>query len=151
MSRYPAAGKCFQKTRSPAVRNFEQFSRNSSFNSSKTQDICLEISSDYKYCLGLKLEAFVEAGHRVKSQRFRNENLQVLTHEVNSRWISTAIINETSPEYLVFVQKCQAILNKSFVLLWTNSPRLPLLSAQSSVWNRLSFLNNFLEFLHKVN
>ena len=23
--------------------------------------------------------------------------------------------------YLVFVQKCQAILNKGFVLLWTNS------------------------------
>ena len=35
MSRYPAAGNCFQKTRYPAVRNFDQFSRNSSFNSSK--------------------------------------------------------------------------------------------------------------------
>ena len=35
VSRYPAAGKCFQKTRYPAVRNFDQFSRNSSFNSSK--------------------------------------------------------------------------------------------------------------------
>ena len=30
VSRYPAAGKCFQKTRYPAVRNFDQFSRNSS-------------------------------------------------------------------------------------------------------------------------
>ena len=27
----------------------------------------------------------------------------------------------------------------------------PLLQAQSSVWNRLSFLNNFLMFLHKLN
>ena len=35
VSRYPAAGNCFQKTRHPAVRNFDQFSRNSSFNSSK--------------------------------------------------------------------------------------------------------------------
>ena len=35
VSRYPAAGNCFQKTRYPAVRNFDQFSPNSSFNSSK--------------------------------------------------------------------------------------------------------------------
>ena len=35
VSRYPAAGKCFQKTTYPAVRNFGQFSPNSSFNSSK--------------------------------------------------------------------------------------------------------------------
>ena len=35
-----------------------------------TQDICLEMSSDYKYCLGLKVEATVELGHRVKSQCF---------------------------------------------------------------------------------
>ena len=35
VSRYPAAGNCFQKTRYPAVRNFDQFSRNSSFNPSK--------------------------------------------------------------------------------------------------------------------
>ena len=84
------------------------------------------MSSDYKYCLGLKVEATVELGHRVKSQCFRHlENIQVLTHyKVSSQWISTEIINETSPEYLVFVQKCQAILNKGFVLLWINSPRL---------------------------
>ena len=37
VSRYPAAGKCLQKTRYPAVRNFDQFSRNSSFNSSKNR------------------------------------------------------------------------------------------------------------------
>ena len=39
----------------------------------RTSDICLEISSDYKYCLGLKLEATVELGHRVKSQCFRHK------------------------------------------------------------------------------
>jgi len=38
----------------------------------RTFDICLEISSDYKYCLGLKVEAAVELGHRVKSQCFRH-------------------------------------------------------------------------------
>ena len=37
----------------------------------RTQDICLENTSDYKYCLGLKVEATVELGHRVKSQCFR--------------------------------------------------------------------------------
>ena len=31
----------------------------------RTQDICLEISSDWKYGLGLKVEATVEFGHRV--------------------------------------------------------------------------------------
>ena len=35
VSRYPAAGNCFKKTRYPAVRNFDHFSRNSSFNSSQ--------------------------------------------------------------------------------------------------------------------
>ena len=35
VSRYPAAGKCFRKARYPAVRNFDQFSPNSSLNSSK--------------------------------------------------------------------------------------------------------------------
>ena len=41
------------------------------------------MSSDYKYCLGLKVEATVELGHRVKSQCFRHlENIQVLTHQV---------------------------------------------------------------------
>ena len=47
----------------------------------RTEHICLEISSDCKYCLGLKVEATVELGHRVKSQCFRHlENIQVLTH-----------------------------------------------------------------------
>ena len=30
VTRYPAAGKCLQKARYPAVRNFDQFSRNNS-------------------------------------------------------------------------------------------------------------------------
>ena len=38
----------------------------------RTEDICLEISSDCKYCLGLKVEETVELGHRVKSQCFRH-------------------------------------------------------------------------------
>ena len=92
----------------------------------RTQDICLGISNDCKYCLELKVEATVEFGHRVKSQCVRHlENIQVFTAKSTpDELISTEIINKTSPEYLVFVQKCQAILNKGFVLLWTNSPRL---------------------------
>ena len=35
------------------------------------------------------------------------------------------------------------------ISLYAQARRLPLLQAQSSVWNRLSFLNNFLMFLHK--
>ena len=37
------------------------------------------------------------------------------------------------------------------ISLYAQARRLPLLSAQNSVWNRLSVLNNFLVFLHKVN
>ena len=37
------------------------------------------------------------------------------------------------------------------ISLYAQDRRLPLLQAQSSVWNRLSFLNNFLMFLHKFN
>ena len=48
------------------------------------------MSSDYKYCLGLKVEATVELGHRVKSQCFRHlENIQVLTHLNGSRSSTT--------------------------------------------------------------
>ena len=35
------------------------------------------------------------------------------------------------------------------ISLYAQAQRLPLLQAQSSVWNHLSFLNNFLMFLHK--
>ena len=37
------------------------------------------------------------------------------------------------------------------ISLYAQARRLPLLQAQSSVWNQLSFLNNFLMFLHNVN
>ena len=64
----------------------------------RTQDICLEISNGCKYCLGLKVEATVERGQKI---------FKFLHTEspdwINSRWISTEIIKETSPEYLVFV------------------------------------------------
>ena len=33
------------------------------------------MSSDYKYCLGLKVEATVELGHRVKSQYSTSDTL----------------------------------------------------------------------------
>ena len=47
----------------------------------RTYDICLAISNDCKYYLGLKVEATVELRHRVKSQCFRHlENIQVFTH-----------------------------------------------------------------------
>ena len=36
------------------------------------------------------------------------------------------------------------------ISLYAQARRLPLLPAQSSVWDRLSFLNNFLVFLHKL-
>ena len=45
------------------------------------------------------------------------------------------------------ILKCQNYQN--FTL--AQARQLPLLQAQSSVWNRLSFLNNFLMFLHKFN
>ena len=48
------------------------------------------MSSDYKYCLGLKVEATVELGHRVKSQCFRHlENIQVLTHYLDTSFFIT--------------------------------------------------------------
>ena len=64
----------------------------------RTQDICLEISNDCKYCLGLKVEATVEHGQKI-FKFWHTES----PDWINSRWISTEIINATSPEYLVFV------------------------------------------------
>ena len=61
-----------EATRYPAVRNFDQFffleiARSIPL---KTQDICLEISSDCKYCLGLKVEATVVLGHKSEISMF---------------------------------------------------------------------------------
>ena len=65
----------WEVTRYPAVRNFDQsfFLEIARLIPLKTQDICLEISSDCKYCLGLKAEATVVRGYRVKSQCFRHK------------------------------------------------------------------------------
>ena len=43
----------------------------------RTQDICVEISSECKYCLGLKVEATVKLGHGVKSQCFRQKFFKI--------------------------------------------------------------------------
>ena len=58
-------GTVFKKTdtrQSEILTNFLGIARLISL---RTQDICLEISSDCKYGLGLKVEATVEFGHRV--------------------------------------------------------------------------------------
>ena len=113
VSRYPGLpGTVFKKTRYPAVRNFDQFSRNSLFILLRTQDICLEIPNDCKYCLGLKVEATVERGQKI----FKFRHTESTTDEYPQK-LST----KPHQSILVFVQKCPAILNKGFVLLWTNS------------------------------
>ena len=90
----PAAGNCFQKHRYPAVRNFDQFFRNSSINS---QDIRFEISSDCKYCLGLKVEATVALGHGVKSQCFRHlRNIQHSNYHRNYQQNLTRVFSVCS-------------------------------------------------------
>ena len=40
------------------------------FNSSKKKNVSLEISSDFKHCLGFEVESIVEGGYIVKSQCF---------------------------------------------------------------------------------
>ena len=57
----------WEVTRYPAVKNFDQFFflEIARLIPLKTQDICLEISSDCKYCLGLKVEATVVRWYRV--------------------------------------------------------------------------------------
>ena len=56
MSRYRTARKCSQKTSYPGVRNFHQFSRNSFFNKN-IRYLVRNLITNYKYCLGLKVEA----------------------------------------------------------------------------------------------
>ena len=84
----------------------------------RTQDICLEISSDCKYCLGLKVEATVVLGHRVKSQSFRHlENIQVHTQlpmniHRNYQRNFTRVFSVR--------QEIPSDYKKGFILLWTN-------------------------------
>ena len=64
-------------------------------------------------------------------------------------WITRELINHVTLsvselEYFWSVETMK-------ISLYAQARRLPLLQAQSSVWNRLSFLNNFLMFLHKFN
>jgi len=83
VSRYPAAGRCLQETGCQQAEVLTGFLEVARLIPLGIWDVCLEISSDYKYFLaiGLKVEATVELGHRVKSQCFRHlENIQVLTH-----------------------------------------------------------------------
>ena len=64
VSRYQVAGNCFQNTldtqQSEILTNFLKIA---CLIPLRKQYICLEISSDCKYCLGLKVEATVELGH----------------------------------------------------------------------------------------
>ena len=64
-------------------------------------------------------------------------------------WITWELVNHVALivselEYFWSVESMK-------ISLYAQARRLPLLQAQSSVWNRLSFLNNFLMFLHKFN
>ena len=62
-------------------------------------------------------------------------------------WITRELINHVTLsvselEYFWSVETMK-------ISLYAQARRLPLLQAQSSVWNRLSFLNNFLMVVHK--
>ena len=64
-------------------------------------------------------------------------------------WITRELINHVTLsvselEYFWSVETMK-------ISLYAQARRLPLLQVQSSVWNCLSFLNNFLMFLHKFN
>ena len=117
VSRYPAAGNCFQKTRYPAVRNFDQFSWNSSFNSSKNIRYLFRNLKRYKYCLGLKVEAPVELGHRVKSQCFQHLEKQ-LCLQYPDTWNKNSIFEAPSVNE-VFRMKAEHFSFKTKVLaIW---------------------------------
>ena len=64
-------------------------------------------------------------------------------------WITRELINHVTLsvselEYFWSVETMK-------ILQYAQALQLPLLQAQSSVWNRLSFIKNFLMFLHKFN
>ena len=68
VSRYPAAGNCFKKLDTRKSEILTSFLGIGCLIPLRTKDICLAVSNDCKYCLGLKVEATVEPGLRVKSQ-----------------------------------------------------------------------------------
>ena len=92
----------------------------------RTQDICLAISSNCTYCFRLKVEVTVELAHMVKYQCFRHFNRKYSSSDALSQLLMNIHRNYqwNLTRILVFVQNCQAILNRGFVSLWTNSPRL---------------------------
>ena len=73
------------------------------FNPSK-KNVSLEISSDFKHCLGFEVESIVEGGYIVKSRCFY-KHFTGVTHIVSYQRISRKIIIEISPERLMFVPK----------------------------------------------
>ena len=70
--RYPAAGKFFSKklnTRQSEI--IIEFLRKNSFNSScRIADLCLEMSSDFKYNFCFVVEEIFELGHITKTRCF---------------------------------------------------------------------------------
>ena len=68
------------------------------------KNVSLEISSDFKDCLGFEVESIVEGGYIVKSQCFY-KHFTGVTHIVSYQRISRKIVIETSPERLMFVPK----------------------------------------------
>ena len=62
-------------------------------------------------------------------------------------WITRELINHVtlSVSELEYFWSVETMKISLYAQAW----RLPLLQAHGSVWNRLSFLNNFLMFLHK--
>ena len=68
------------------------------------KNVSLEISSDFKDCLGFEVESIVEGGYIVKYQCFY-EHFTGVTHIVSYQRISRKIVIETSPERLMFVPK----------------------------------------------
>ena len=68
------------------------------------KNVSLEISSDFKHCLGSEVGSIVEGGCIVKSQCFY-KHFTGVTHIASYQRISRKIIIETSPERLMFVPK----------------------------------------------
>ena len=64
VSRYLAAGKCFQNTTYPAGQNYSRISTEKLIGPIflKTVDLCVEMSSDFNYNFGFVVEEIFELG-----------------------------------------------------------------------------------------